>query len=101
MRLSGERKMPRHQKNRHMLNLARAALEQLAFEEDYDTYIVGSYNRPFGNSYSQSRVDILFHAGVIKSDRQEITDEQLEYADELWEGLGEFIKTRCKLVPVD
>lgn len=91
--------MPHPQKKLHLLNLARAAIQHLEMDGDQDTYLVGSYCRPFGNSYSQSRNDILFHAGVIESANDEITDEQMDYAEELWEALGEFIRTKCKLVP--
>ncbi len=87
-----------------MLHLARAALAHLEFEPDCDIWQTGTCSRPFGNSFSQSARDILFHARVLEepqygggSFEEELTRKQLDHAERLWANLGAFIRDECIL----
>ncbi len=82
-----------------MFKLAKAAIEYLEYYDDASTWCVGTHGRPFGNSYSQDKVDILFFAGVLENQYgNELTDDQMYDAEQLWKNLGDFIKKECALV---
>jgi len=89
---------------RHMLALANAALAHLEMDEDAGIWRVGSYGRPFGESFPQSERDVLFYAGAIsprylEGPAAELSEEQYAYAEKLWRNLGAFIRDQCKLDP--
>ncbi len=82
-----------------MFSLAKAALEHLEYHDDAETWRVGSHGRPFGNSFPDNIYGILAKADVIdfRIDHS-VTPEEIEYAEEIWKNLGDFIQSECKLV---